>query len=161
MKLSFEYQGLRDLQGRFQRIAGEEARNAESDVRAATELVYQQAKANIARMFRNPGRMQNALRMTFNRVSGGTRGSVEIEGVGYVTQEFGGTRPYVIFPGAGKKVLAFEGSAPFGSAGQTVFTPYVLHPPLPERSYLRLALEQKQAEIRELFADRVRARFKR
>ena len=158
MRASVEHGALRDLQGRFQRISLEDRERAREEVLQATELVYRQARENISRMFRNPGPMESALRMTFDRLLGAYRGSVSIEGVGYVTQEFGGSRPYQILPHG--QALKFQAERYFGSREtETIFTPMVIHPPLPERSFLRLALDQKRAEIEALFAGRLRARF--
>ena len=146
---------------RFERYASTEARaEVNSAVMEATNLVYQQARENIATMFKSSGRMQNALRIAFDGTGAYAKGSVSIEGVAYSVQEFGGTRPYAIFPSG--RALKFQAERFFQSREmETVFAPMVIHPPLPERSFLRKALDQKRAEIAELFGRRVRAIFER
>ena len=144
-----EYSQLRDLQGRFQRLADVGARELVAEtVKDITERVYRHAQENIRSLFNTSGKMENALRMTITAVGG----SVSIEGVGYVTQELGGTRPYAILPRQAN-ALSF-----IGEAGQ-VFASVVLHPPLRARSYLGLALEQTRGEMDEIFANRVSAKM--
>lgn len=151
-----EYSGLRDLQGRFQRVSAEDREENARSIRQATEMVYQQARENIARMFKNSGPMQNALQIFYESYGAYQRGSVTIEGVGYVTQEFGGTKPYLI----PRSPLPAGRALKFMTEGYEVFTPGpVVRGPLRERSFLRLALDQKRAEIEALFAGRVKARF--
>jgi hypothetical protein len=142
-----EYSQLRDLQGRFQRLADTGVREIVAEtVKDITERVYRHAQENIRSLFNTSGKMENALRMTLTSVGG----SVSIEDVGYVTQETGGLRAYLIplgGPGLGKKILEFEGEAGL------VYTPYVLHPPLRRRSYLGLALEQTRGEMGAILAN--------
>lgn len=154
MRVTIEYSGLRDVRGRFVRIAETDRAVMSETVREATEMIYQQALANAATMFKNPEPMQSALRVVFDRVGSGERGQVSLHGIAAVTQELGGTRPYEILPRAGR-ALKFEGR--LFSDEAVVFASRVMHPALPARSFLRSALEEKRAEIQALFADRVRA----
>jgi phage gpG-like protein len=55
--------------------------------------------------------------------------------------EFGVPHPWEIRPRAAR-ALAFE------IAGQTIFAARVIHPPLPERSFLRSALREMEPRIR-------------
>ncbi len=153
LSINVEYSGLRDLQGRFQRLADGGADEAVAEgVRRVTERVYTRARENIRSLFRTSGKMENALQMTFEEAGARSRGSVSISGAGYITQEFGGTRPFAITPRKGMALL-FEGEA------GPVFTHLVLHPPLQARSYLRKALDDTRAELDELFAGPIRARL--
>ena len=145
-----EYSQLRDLQGRFQRLADAGTRELVAEtVRDITERVYRHAQENIRSLFNTSGRMENALRMTTTAVSG----SVSIEGVGYVTQETGGRGWYAIFP-KNKKALSYTDEYGVGTFA------YVLHPPLRARSYLGLALEQTRGEMGEILAGRVSAKMR-
>ena len=161
--------GIKELDERLYGLSLVEE-GVEDATRRATELVYERAKANIAAMFRTPGRMKSALRMIFDRSFGGAEGRVEIEGEGYATQEYGGRGWYDIFPvnrlalafagapGGGSRIAGavrgarFRTSAGRFSAGTRVFAKHVHHPPLPERSYLRSALEEERPAIVELYA---------
>jgi hypothetical protein len=159
VRINVEYAQLRDLQGRFVRIAEEDREVLAETVVEATELVYQQALENIRAMFNSSGRMENALRMVFDRLSGSVVGSVVIDGVGYRTQEFGGTHPFIIR--AHGRALKWAGGENFGFHGdEFMFAPYVVHGPLRERSFLRSALEEKRPEIEALFSGRYVARFR-
>jgi hypothetical protein len=154
LTINIEYQGLRDLQGRFQRLAAGGADEATAaGVRAVTERIYERAQQNARSLFKTSGRIESALKMTFGEAGARSYGSVSIDGVIAITQEFGGRKGFLIpkgGPGEGKKRLEFE-----GEAGMVV-VPYALHPPLQSRSYLRLALEQTRGEIAELFAGPIR-----
>ena len=148
---------LRDLRGRFARvdeIAEEELGFA---VQQSTKAVYRQAQRNIGRMFRNPGRMQSALKMTV-RLGKRPIGEVSISGVENVIHETGGLRSYTIFP-RNRSVLKFQGLV-LGLTGGTrfgsVFAARVDRDPLPQRSYLRLALEQKRSEVRNILDEALR-----
>ena len=141
-----EYSQLRDLQGRFRRLADTGANEVVAEtVKDITERVYRHAQENIRSLFNTSGKMENALRMTFSAAGARSTGSVSIEGVGYVTQELGGTRPFAILPRQAN-ALSF-----MGEAGH-VFASVVLHPPLRRRSYLGLALEQTRGEMGEILA---------
>ena len=154
LSISVEYSGLRDLRGRFQKLADTGANEivAES-IKDITERVYRHAQENIRSLFNTSGKMENALRMTFSAAGARSYGSVQIQGAGYVTQEFGGRRPFAILPRQ-RHALSF-----IGEAGQ-VFASVVLHPPLRSRSYLRLAVEQTREELDELFTNRVSAKLR-
>lgn len=161
ISVTIESQGLDELISRVERYPTALDEKLYSTVIWATEAVYRQARDNIGKMFRNPGKMQSALQMTFARLGDGSiTGAVSISGIGYVTQEFGGRTAYDIFPKS-REVLAFPGSlaAPFrqrygtrqGRSISTVFAAHVHREPLPERSFLRLAMNQKRAEINAAF----------
>lgn len=142
--ISVEYRGLSELKDRFEAMPGATDRAIASAVMEVTELVYQQAQQNIRSMFRTSGKMESALKTTFERFAGGACGTVSISGIGYVTQELGGRGFYDIFP-RGNALRWLD------TGGREVFAKHVHHPPLPERSFLRLALDQKREEIRGLF----------
>lgn len=163
MNITIEYRGLTELIARFDGLpASMEAAVADATKRA-TDIVYEQARDNISRMFRNPGPMQNALQETVTAAAGVSIGTVSISGIGYVTQEMGGTSVYDIFPVNAQALRFFPGGAGGFSGGPktvggggAVFAKHVVHPPLPVRSYLRAALAQRRAEIAQIFGDAVR-----
>lgn len=155
IKITIEDAGLRDLQGRFQRLADTGVGEAVgTGVRRVTELIYRQTIHNIRSMFRTSGKMENALRVAYTGTGATTAGSVSIGGIGYVTQELGGRRPFAIHP-RNRLALAFE-----GEAGMT-FAKLVIRGPLPARSYLRSAVDQVRGQIREEFAVAIRERVTR
>lgn len=162
MNITIEYKGLRELIARFDALPANMQVAVADATRRATEVVYDQAKANIGRMFRNPGPMQNALRIAFSAAGGTATGTVSIGGIGYVTQEMGGTTAYDIFPVNAKALRFMAGGAGGFSGGPKTLTPgvvfakHVVHPPLPERSFLRAALAQRRGEIQQIFGDAVR-----
>ena len=166
MRVVVDSREVRDLAGRFERLPERAAEAVAVGVREATALIHRQATENIYRLFRPSGRMPNALKMSFERFVNNAMGSVSITGVGYVTQEFGGTRPYDIFP-VNARALRFVSPTRIGFSGGPrtlqpveVFARRVHHPPLPERSYLRAAMAQKRGEIRALFGDAIRETFR-
>lgn len=145
---------LRDVLGRFRRVDEVAQEELNSAVRQATEAVYRQVRRNIRSTFRTSGRMESALQML---VRPGKRpvGEVFIEGLRYAIHERGGAKSYTIFPRNGQ-ALKFQGllqtvtgDARFGG----VFARRVDRDPLPQRSYLRRALDEKRDEIREIFGD--------
>ena len=171
--------GLEAAVARLQGLGPAVDAEVTATVRWATELVYNQARENIESMFRYPARMANALKMTVETLGAGSvRGTVSIEGIGYVTQETGGRGPYDIFPrnrialawsGEGlprvsRNVYRGEGGRFVGGGSEeagVVFAKHVHHPPLPQRSYLRRALDQRRGEIIAQFhaiGERVRTR---
>lgn len=81
-------------------------------------------------------------------------GEVFIEGVEYAIHERGGLRSYTIFPRNGQ-ALKFQGLLA-GKTGEArfggIFAKRVERDPVPERSYLRRALDEKRGEVREIFA---------
>lgn len=163
MNITVEYRGLRELAARFEGLPAAMEIAVADGTRRATDIVYQQAKDNIARMFRNPGPMQNALQETVAVAAGVAIGTVSISGIGYVTQELGGATVYDIFPVNAKALRflpggggGFSGGPKTVGGGGAVFAKHVVHPPLPERSFLRAALAQRRAEIAQIFGDAVR-----
>jgi hypothetical protein len=57
-----------------------------------------------------------------------------------VVHEYGGTRSYDIYPVNAKALL-------FQINGENIFRKHVLHPPLPERSFMRSALADMSEQI--------------
>lgn len=153
VKITIEDSGLRDLQGRFRRLADTGVGEAvAAGVRRVTELIYRQTIRNIRSLFRTSGKMENALRVAYTGTGATTQGSVSIGGVGYVTQELGGRRPFAIRPKS-RLALAFE-----GEAGLT-FARLVIRGPLPARSYLRLAVDQTRSQVAAEFLVAIRERI--
>lgn len=136
---------LRRITAKFGNLPEEAERELEETVRSATDLLYDQAQENIRNLFNTSGKMSNALQRRVRHLGPGrVVGSVYIEGTGYITQERGGLKPYDIFPRARNALRFFV-------AGSAVFAMVVHRLPLPRRSYLALALNQKRAEIRAMF----------
>lgn len=115
-------------------------------VTSETDLLQQAVLDRMSALFKNGGGpMRDALSQSVATTSAGTTGTVTASGLPYLRiQEFGGvTRPHDIFP-VNANVLAF-----LGSEGDTVFTKHVHHPGsrIPERSYMRSALDARRATI--------------
>lgn len=153
------YEGLARLRARFEALPEAIDAELEGRIAAATEIVYRQAYENIGQMFRNPGKMQSALKMTVTRLApGSVEGTVSIEGAGYAALERG-SGPHWIFP-VHARALAFEsGGAAIPASrvlrerGGPVFAADVHHPGTRAYHFLRSAIADKHAEIRASFAD--------
>jgi hypothetical protein len=155
---SFEFPKIRlDLIGRnpagqFKSMADHIVEQMRVTVTKETELLANQVKTNIATKFRNPQKMQPAVGYKVRQAGPGWIGEVDASGefTGYrpkfmAIQEFGGTvKLPAIFPRQ-RRALWFTGARhPFASA-----RPHTVQ--IPPRSYLRLALEQRQAAIAAAF----------
>lgn len=137
--------GLRRLSARFGGLSKEMDAELQTTVTKATDLLYEQARDNVRSMFKTSGKMENALRFRVRRLGPGrVVGSVSIRGIGYLTQERGGLKPYTIYPKSRNALRFFV-------ASKMVFSMYARRLPLPRRSYLAEALHQKRSEIRALF----------
>jgi phage gpG-like protein len=154
--------GLELLASRF-KAASRKIRNLMLDVmERECEAVLDVAKLRLAELFPNPAKMQAALQSEVTVGAGNTIfGRVQATGLPYLAiHEFGGrTAPHDIFPVNAKALHFFaDHAAPFrtGATAATneVFAAHVSHPGslMPERSYLRYALAQRRAALREAFA---------
>ncbi len=120
------------------------------------------ARLRLAELFPNASRMQAALSTSVE--DGGTviNGTVTASGLPYLRiHEYGGrTSPHDIFPVNARALNFFSDHAALFRAAATagtqeVFAKSVHHPgsQMPERSYLRYALQQRRSAIRSAFAD--------
>lgn len=125
-------------------------------IRSETQAVAETARRRAGELFKNPAKIQSAIRYFVDTQPNKVTGTVEATGLPYLRiQEYGGvTSPHDIFPVNGT-VLAFPmpGAAQFrtgATSGDMIFTKHVHHPGsvLPERSFLRYALARRRAEIR-------------
>ena len=119
-----------------------------------TNVLEQQVKENMSRLFSNPRRMQESVKGEVAYSGGTVTGTVTASGLPYLRiQEYGGkTRPHSIFPRSGK-ALAFlwPGRLPFKGSATTPLAIFakVKHPgsDIPERSFMRASLAQRKAAI--------------
>jgi hypothetical protein len=162
--VNFEVQiiGLSELVNRFGRLPNVVHQNLVKTMHDATQMVEQQAKDNIARMFNHPGKMQAAVS---SKVDDGAvvTGTISASGLPYLAiHEYGGViQTPEIFP-VNAKALHWISPAALGFSGgpktqEGVFAMHTAaHPtPIPERSYLRAALAQRRAAINAAFAGMV------
>lgn len=141
--------------GRFIKISDNMLNMTREAVAQQTAALYNQVRSNIGANFRNPAKMQTAVGMrVFQR---GAQWVGEVDASGEITgrvlpfmriQEYGGTiQTPAIFP-RNARALHF-----LSKSGEEVFTKHTRpHPTrIPARSYLRTALESRQAEIAQAF----------
>ncbi len=138
----------RDAAGRFASMSDHIVEQMRITVTQETGLLSNQVKTNIADKFKNPQKMQPAVGYRVRQAGPGWIGEVDASGdfTGYKPkfmriQELGGTvKLPAIFP-RNKKALWFPGARhPFASARPHNVT-------IRPRSYLQLALLQRQAAI--------------
>jgi hypothetical protein len=102
------------------------------------------------------GALIEALVSGVEKIGSGLIGFVAVESTDQKVQayamahEYGGKGSYEIVP-VNKRVLRFV-----GKNGDIIFVPYVYHPPMPERSYLRSALAEMAPEIEAALRDAIR-----
>jgi hypothetical protein len=147
--------GLSELIGRFARQPAEQHRRMVTVMHDATGMVRNQARANIARLFNTPDRMQDTLDATVVDGTWMVTGTVTAAGLPYLRiQEYGGViQTPEIFPQAAQALHWLATAATgFSGAGASPEGVFAMHTAahqtrLPERSYLRSALAQRRAEI--------------
>ena len=146
MSFTVEWQGLEQLIARFGRLPAETRQNLRQTVRDLTELVARTARANMARLFKGP-----VAEITTQVTDSGDRitGTITAGGTPYARiHEYGGTvHTPELFP-VHAKALHWV-----AKGGGDVFTRHTrAHDTrIPERSYLRSALAQREADIMAAF----------
>ncbi len=142
----------RDPAGRFSAMETHILAQTQAALTKETTALYNQVRTNISTRFKNPSLMQSAVGMRVRQAGPGFIG--EVDASGEITgrrlpfmriQEVGGTvKLPAIFP-KNRQALWFTGARhPFASA-----RPHNVK--IPARSYLVLALQQRQAAIAEAF----------
>jgi hypothetical protein len=147
--------GLAELIGRFARQPAAQHARMVRVMHDATDLVRYQARANIARLFNHPERMQDALYATVVDGTQTVTGTVTAAGLPYLRiHEYGGViQTPEIFPQAAQALHWLAPAATgFSGAGASPEGVFAMHAAahqtrIPERSYLRAALAQRRAEI--------------
>lgn len=147
--VSVQVRGLSEL---TQNLGGLPAKVRGATVRSmgvAVGMVRDQAKENVMTTFSNPAKMAKTIE-GYVDVGGYTvQGRVTASGLPYLAiHEFGGVvHTPAIFPRNVPFALRFE------AAGETVFAAHTKahDTPIPERSYLRRALDQRHADVLALF----------
>ncbi len=141
--------------GRFLKISDNLLSYSRDVVAQQTLALVSQVRSNIGATFHNPGQMQTAV--GFRIYQRGSQWVGEVDASGELTgrvlpfmriQEYGGVaQTPAIFPKKAR-VLHF-----MTKTGQEVFAKRTKpHPTrIPPRSYFRMALEQRQAEIQQAF----------
>ncbi len=146
MSFTIEWRGLEELIAHFGRLPAETRLRLRRTVRDLTELVAQTARSNMARLFKGP-----VAEITTQVTDSGERitGTITAGGTPFARiHEYGGTiKTPEIFP---KHAQALHW-VPKG--GGDVFARHTqAHPTkIPERSYLRAALAQREADIMAAF----------
>ncbi len=141
--------------GRFVKITDNMLNMTREVVAQQTYALASQVKGNIGATFKNPAAMQSAIGVDVRQRGSQWVGTIEARGefTGVhlpfmAIQEYGGVvQTPEIFP-ARARVLRF-----FGKGGDKIFAKHTRpHPTrIPARSYLRTALESRQAEIAQAF----------
>lgn len=156
-----EVVGLATVKGRFQGAARRLHDRLYEVMNAEAEQIAQMARARMGELFRNPGQMQAAVGVnTADTIDTGgalISFSVSASGLPYLAiHEYGGV---INHPGsdlfqafAADRWAGFRTGATAGS--DWIFTqhtnPHAI--PMPERSYLRYALQQRKDALRDAFA---------
>jgi phage gpG-like protein len=160
MDFSIQIAGLSELVDRFGRLPNVVRQNLVKTMRDVVEMVEQQAKDNIGRMFKNPAKMQASISSKVEENGTVVTGTVSASGLPYLAiHEYGGViQTPEIFP-VNAKALHWLAPAALGFSGgpkgqEGVFAMHTAaHPtPIPERSYLRAALAQRRQAINDAFA---------
>jgi hypothetical protein len=147
--------GLAELIARFGRQPAEQHQRMVKVMHDATALVASQARANIFRLFNHPDKMQDTIDATVVDGTWEVTGTVTAAGLPYLRiQEFGGViQTPEIFPRAAQALHWLSpASTGFSGAGASAEGVFAMHTRahetrIPERSYLRAALDQRRAEI--------------
>jgi hypothetical protein len=159
--------GLAAVTGRFQGAARRLHDRLYDVMIEEGEQIAELARVRMGELFRNPSKMQASIRVQsaddIGSTSAVTEVSISATGLPYLAiHEYGGTvMTPEIFP-VNARVLhfftpgwaGFSGSSSKEAATNEVFTPHTAAhvTVIPERSYLRYALAQRRAAIREAFA---------
>ena len=156
MSFHVEWQGLDELLARLQRASPDIRHRMNLAARGAAELVATQARANMRSLFKGSGRVADiSVRVT--RRGEEVTGEVTAGGTPYARiHELGGTVHLPdIFP------VQAHALHWISKAGDEVFAKHAaahdVH--IPERSYLRSALTQREADIRRVFEEAVAGAF--
>ncbi len=146
--------GLPGLIARFARQPAAQHARMVRVMHDAAALVESQAKANIARLFNHPDKMQDTLDAKVVDGTWTVTGTVTAAGLPYLRiQEYGGViHVPEIFPQAAKALHWLSPAAVGFSGARGQDDVFAMHAAahdvrLPERSYLRAALAQRRAEI--------------
>lgn len=152
-------QGLDETISRFLGMPGAQHQKFVRAMHDATALVQQQARANIARMFANPAKMQAAVESRVDDSATSITGTIFASGLPYLAiHEYGGVvHTPEIFPVNAQALhwlspsgLGFSGG-PTTQGGVFAMHTRAHDTRIPERSYMRAALAQKRSEIIALF----------
>ena len=141
MSFAIDWQGLEELRATLGRLPAETRTRLKGAVRELTELVAETARANMARLFKGP-----VAEITTEVSDSGDviTGTVTAGGTPFARiHEYGGTvHTPEIFP-VNAQALHWV------SPGGDVFARHAAahDTQIPERSYLRAALEQREADI--------------
>jgi phage gpG-like protein len=145
-----EWRGLEELRVKFGRLPGATRQRLVTTVRDLTELVAETARANMARLFRGPvAQISTALSDSGEVITGTiTAGGTPYAGI----HEYGGTiHTPEIFP-VHAQALHWVPSGANGGGGDVFARHTAAHDTrIPERSYLRSALTQREADIMAAF----------
>lgn len=152
MSFTVEWQGLEELLARLQRASPDIRHRINLATRGAAELVATQARANMRSLFKGSGKVADiSVRVT--RSGDEVTGTITAGGTPYARiHEFGGTIHLPeIFPVQAQALHWVDKS------GDDVFARHAAAHDvvIPERSYLRSALEQREADIRRVFDEAV------
>src|ERR1700731_4193611 len=145
--------GLAELIARFGRQRASQHQRMVQVMHDATALVASQARANIALLFKTPDRMQDTLDATVVDGTWTVIGTVTAAGLPYLRiHEYGGViQTPEIFPQAAQALHWLSPVAVGFSGATTQGEVFAMHTAahqtrIPERSYLRAALDQRRAE---------------
>ena len=152
MSFTAEWQGLNELLQRMSRASPDIRHRMNLAARGAAELVATQARTNMRSLFKGSGRVADiSVRVT--RSGDEVTGEVSAGGTPYARiHEYGGTVHLPdIFP------VQAQALHWISKAGDEVFAKHAAAHDvvIPERSYLRSALAQREADIRRVFEEAV------
>jgi hypothetical protein len=160
MSFSITNEGTHRLIARFDSMSDVVRQRIAGAMQSEVEALQQAALDRMSELFKNGGgAMRSSLSTSVYGDGSTVTGNLFAFGLPYLRiQEYGGvTRPHEILP-RNASVLAFAmpGAAAFKSgstSGDTVFAKSVQHPGsrMPERSFLRYALETRRNAIRDAF----------
>ena len=152
MSFTAEWQGLDELLQRMSRASPDIRHRMNLAARGAAELVATQARTNMRSLFKGSGRVADiSVRVT--RSGDEVTGEVSAGGTPYARiHEYGGTVHLPdIFP------VQAQALHWISKAGDEVFAKHAAahDEEIPKRSYLRSALEQREADIWRVFEEAV------
>jgi phage gpG-like protein len=148
MRITVEWQGLDELLERLRRASPDMRHRLNLAVRGASELVATQARANMRSLFKGSGKVAEiSVRVT--RSGEEVTGEITAGGTPYARiHEYGGTIHLPeIFP------VHAQALHWVSKGGDEVFARHAAAHDvvIPERSYLRSAVEQREADIMRVF----------
>jgi len=152
MSFTVEWQGLDELLARLQRASPDIRHRMNLATRGAAELVATQARANMASLFKGSGKVAD-ISVQVTRSGDEVTGTITAGGTPYARiHEYGGTVHLPdIFP------VHAQALHWVNKSGDEVFAKHAAAHDvrIPERSYLRAALAQREADIRRVFEEAV------